>query len=126
MAYFVTRNLKIKHSNNKTWEPEKLNGLHGKFQSLQSLDQCPENPDQNTMERKIKSPNNLLDDDKDEDDADKDHPNFIQVGEVAISSKRPLNNPTKIISNILKDKTIKRYLGNFQNKKLIGIPNYID
>jgi hypothetical protein len=53
---------------------------------------------------------------------------FIQIGEITIGShKGGLKACKNMATEILRDKNIKRYLGVFNKKKLLGsLPSYVD
>lgn len=58
---------------------------------------------------------------------EEDNVNGITLGDLQIIGKKPIKNPTKIISSLLKNKTIRDYLKIYDLQKTISkTPTYID
>ena len=75
--------------------------------------------------KKIKpEPENPFDEEPEEEEPDKIMSQIV-LGDVAISSRKSLAVCRKELQGLLKDNTIKNYLGIYNKRKLIGVPNYI-
>ena len=74
---------------------------------------------------KNKKPINPLE--PEEEDDDEKLFSQIVVGDLMVSSKSGLHSCKKTIKGLLEDKTIKNYLGFYNQKKMFGSPpSYID
>jgi len=62
--------------------------------------------------------------DEDEQDDENEILNQVMIGDVLISSKKAIKNPTRIIQGLLKNKSIKKYLQAYSTKKYI--PSYCE
>jgi len=75
---------------------------------------------QNKMEKR--KPINPIEPEEEENDL-----NFLQIGDITIQSKRSTLPKCKAFAEqILRSKTIKSYLCNFEKKRLFSKPDYID
>lgn len=66
---------------------------------------------------------------KPDEESDEEEGRYISqivVGDLAVSSKSGLPACRKTIKGLLRDKTIKNYLGVYDKKKMFGNPSYID
>lgn len=74
------------------------------------------------MQKKIKKPENPLEPDEEELEEEKPEVSQIIIADISVTSKNGLKSCRREIKQLLKDKSVRSYLGYYDKKRLMGFP----
>lgn len=63
---------------------------------------------------------------EEEEDNEEFSINTITIGDLQIQSKKPIKNPSKLVSHLLKNEEIKKYLNFYDKQRTFSKASYID